>query len=525
MADRVRVQKDDTGWTPLTRERTGASVFVVSPFNRLARTHAAAVAGDTLIALALAGSLFFSISPTQAKGRVTLGLLLTMAPFALVAPLIGPWLDRVRGGRRWVVVGANGARAVVCMLMIGHLDSLLLFPEVFTVLVLSKAYQVAKSALVPTLVAGDDELVTANSRLSLLSGLVGFVAAVPGLLANWIFGGGGVLVLAMTVFAIAAAAGTQIPPTRVAPDPADTVERQELRGAGIRLAASAMGLLRGMVGFITFLIAFDLRREHAPTWQFGVILAASGIGALLGAATAPALRRAELAEERIIQLFLAATAVAGLVGAYIGYSSVFPGSLAVAMAVGIAASGSKLAFDSIVQRDAPDANRGRSFARFETRFQLVWVLGALIPVVVPKQAEIPAPLGFTFVAGAAAFALVSYLAGARAVAAGKPIPNRDLDGKARRAVGRAWRRLREKQLDGRRPAPSPKPPPPPMPAPDAPTAPAEAQTKPQPLGPDSDLPAIPEWRRDPTLVDEPTVAEPPPEGSGDTTVIVDPTNL
>jgi hypothetical protein len=49
---------DDTGWQPLAPKRSAASVFVVSPFNRLARTHAAAVAGDTLIALALAGSRF-----------------------------------------------------------------------------------------------------------------------------------------------------------------------------------------------------------------------------------------------------------------------------------------------------------------------------------------------------------------------------------------------------------------------------------------------------------------------------------
>ena len=58
----------------------------------------------------------------------------------------------------------------------------------------------------------------------------------------------------------------------------------------------------------------------------------------------------------------------------------------------------KQAFDSIVQRDAPDANRGRSFARFETRFQLVWVIGALIPIVVP----IPAELGFVLIVAAVA---------------------------------------------------------------------------------------------------------------------------
>ena len=74
---------------------------------------------------------------------------------------------------------------------------------------------------------------------------------------------------------------------------------------------------------------------------------------------------------------------------------------ALAMCVGIAASSGKLAFDSVVQRDAPDANRGRSFARFETRFQLTWVVGAFLPVVI----SIPMEVGFIVIAACAAFAL------------------------------------------------------------------------------------------------------------------------
>ena len=61
------------------------------------------------------------------------------------------------------------------------------------------------------------------------------------------------------------------------------------------------------------------------------------------------------------------------------------------MTVGATGSAAKQAFDSIVQRDAPDANRGRSFARFETRFQLVWVIGALIPIVIPIPAASASP--------------------------------------------------------------------------------------------------------------------------------------
>ena len=42
-----------------------------------------------MFAVSLAGSLFFSISPTAAKDKVLLYLLLTMGPFAVVAPALG----------------------------------------------------------------------------------------------------------------------------------------------------------------------------------------------------------------------------------------------------------------------------------------------------------------------------------------------------------------------------------------------------------------------------------------------------
>ncbi len=108
----------------------------------------------------------------------------------------------------------------------------------------------------------------------------------------------------------------------------------------------------------------------------------------------------------------------GLVAANAG--SRLTAATAAALVVGLGASGGKLAFDSIVQRDAPDANRGRSFARFETRFQLAWVVGAFIPVVVPipMQAGL---LGLSLAAGAAG---ASYFAGLRYLRAhGKaPVP-------------------------------------------------------------------------------------------------------
>jgi hypothetical protein len=234
-------------------------------------------------------------------------------------------------------------------------------------------------------------------------------------------------VVASVVFAVAAGLAVRIPATRVASDPADTLERKELRGGAILLAASAMGLLRGIVGFLTFLLAFELRTDDAETWKFGLVLAVSAVGALLGAMVAPAMRQAGMNEERILQVLLGLTAVSGLASTFAGP---LVGAPLLAGTVGLAASGGKLAFDAIVQRDAPDANRGRSFARFETRFQLIWVVGAFIPVVI----SIPAWLGFLAVAGCAAFALATYLASLRAVARGEPV--KSYSGNLRAVVAR-----------------------------------------------------------------------------------------
>ncbi len=82
-----------------------------TPFGRLALTHVLSTAGDTLVTISLAGSLFFSISPEAAKSKVILYLLLTMAPLAVVAPLMGPVIDKSRGARRALVVASTSLRA------------------------------------------------------------------------------------------------------------------------------------------------------------------------------------------------------------------------------------------------------------------------------------------------------------------------------------------------------------------------------------------------------------------------------
>ncbi|MEM9036977.1 MAG: MFS transporter [Actinomycetota bacterium] len=402
------------------RRGPGAEAFIVTPFARVARTHALLVAGDALVALALAGSLFFSIEPDAARVRVALYLAFTMAPFALVSPLIGPAIDRARGGRRLMVFATALVRSITCFLMVSNLDGLLLFPLAFATLVAGKGYHVAKSALVPTVVKNQDDLVQANSRLALLAGIAGALAFIPGGILLRFGGSEWVMGFAAVVFSIGAIVAMRIPPTAIATEPADEVERAELRGVGIIASASSMGILRGVVGFIAFLLAFHLRSIDASTLWFGVLLAASTLGNMAGAIAAPMVRRTQREELILVGVLAMTTVVAGLVALLGGLG----GATGLVFVIGFSAGAGKMSFDAIVQRDAPDANQGRSFARFETRFQLVWVVGAIIPTILPFDV-LSVRLGYLVIAVITGFALFTYVAALRAIARGeRPRPVR-----------------------------------------------------------------------------------------------------
>ena len=408
----------------------GQPVPAFSPFQRLARVHAAATATDAVIAVALAGSIFFSISPDAARDRLALYLALTVAPFAVVTPLIGPVIDRMPGGRRAMILVTNLGRLAVALLMIRHLDTLWLFPEAFALLVLQKSYAVAKSAVVPRYVTSKINLVQANSRLALISAVMSLVGASIGAALAFL-GSPAVAAGAATVgYLVAAAITLQLPRIPVAQRRPTETERSALRAATILLSAWVMAVMRGAVGFVTFMLAFELRGGEegldvsaagaalggavasergidivgdpsAPFWHYAVVVAAAGLAAFTGVQIAPMLRRS-LVEELILLGALTVVLSAALLGAMSGG---LMGLTLLSAGVAISAAVGKLAFDSLVQRDAPDANHGRSFSRFEARFQIAWVVGAFVPVVLPM----PARLGSVLVALVTAAALISFI--------------------------------------------------------------------------------------------------------------------
>jgi hypothetical protein len=378
-------------------------------------THAVVTAGDTMVTVALAGSLFFSISPTAAQSRVALSLVFTVLPFGVVAPLLGPAIDRSKAGKRIMLTAAAAGRVVAALFMARELNGLLLFPAALALLILSKAHAVAKASLVPGAVRSADDLVEANGKLAMLAAIVGFVAAVPAAGILKLFGGAWVLRTAAVVYAVGAVSSLRLkpaPPPELATGPPPSEEATLNRG--VVLAATSMAVLRGVVGFLTFAVAFDFRRgpHPAPSWWFGIVLGASLAGSFAGAAVGPWLRKS-LKEERILAgtLFVvtAVSLVAGRLGSRLGMAIL-------AFAVGISAGTGRLAFDAIVQRDGDEALRGRSFARFEAMFQLAWVGAALIPVVVP----IPKKAACFVLALATGMAGFSYVTGRRALRQGKP---------------------------------------------------------------------------------------------------------
>ncbi len=360
-----------------------------SKFRRLALTHALMMAGDAAMIVALADSLFFDIDLDAARSRVLLFLVLGFAPFLIVAPLIGPMIDRVAGGRRFVIQLVAVGRVVLTLLMARYLDALALFPLVFGSLVLQKTYTISKSAIVPSTVRSESELVEANSKLGLIAGLTGAVAVIPAAILLKGVGASATLVYGALLFGAAFVAATRLPSEVVAADAADAEETRELHSSNIELAAIAMTVLRALVGFTFFHLAFWLRSQDQGTFWFAAVVGLSALAAMAGNAVASSVRT-HVREETMLSISLLVCAAAGLAVAVLGGPV---GAVVLAGVLNLMAALGRLSFESIVQRDAPGANQGRAFAVFETRFQLAWALGAFLAVAV----RAPGPIGFLVV--------------------------------------------------------------------------------------------------------------------------------
>ncbi|MER5491341.1 MFS transporter [Streptomyces sp. NPDC002490] len=389
------------------RRATHAHGAGESGLGKLIELHAVNGAGDVMVTVALASTVFFAVPTDEARGRVALYLAITMAPFTLLAPVIGPLLDRLPHGRRAAMAAAMLARAALALLLSSAVvtGSLELYPAALGVLVASKAYGVVRSAVVPRLLPTGFSLVRANSRVT-LGGLLATGAAAPigaGLQLigpRWPLYGAFVLFVAGTFLSfrmppkVDSAKGEARALLAAGPDPADRPARAPRPGNGARrpglrtvgpavthgLAANAA--LRCLSGFLIFFLAF-LLREHPMTGQsaavsLGVVGVAAGAGNALGTAVGAWLRTR--APELIIVAVVGGVLLMALVAAAF-FGAVLVACLAAC--AGFAQALAKLSLDALIQRDVPESVRTSAFARSETLLQMAWVLGGAVGIVLP----------------------------------------------------------------------------------------------------------------------------------------------
>ncbi|WP_369140679.1 MFS transporter [Modestobacter versicolor] len=399
-----------------TRELSGAAVRRVRAYGRadgadasgltgLFWVNALHMAGDAMIAVSLAGTLFFAAAADAQRGNVALYLLVTMAPFALVAPVIGPALDRLQRGRRWALAGSLGGRAALALLMAAHHDDALLYPAALGVLVLSKAFNVLRAAVVPRVLPPALSLTSANARLSVFGLAAGGVLGAVGAGLAALLGFGWELGATAAVFAGAAVLAVRLPAHVDVPgdeEPADVLRTAPLTLPGSRRRATtphvvtalrATAALRGLSGFLTifsaFLVQATVEGGWASTVALGGIAAAAGAGSFLGTGIGARLRTTS--PDRVVLAAAGAAAAITAVAAFafsLWTAALVAGVAAVANALG------KAALDAIVQREVPDSLRASAFARSETWLQLAWVLGGALAIALPTVGW----LGFTVAA-------------------------------------------------------------------------------------------------------------------------------
>ncbi len=368
---------------------------------RLIELGALNAAADAAVAISLAGTLFFQVPTGEARGQVALFLGLTMLPFAVVAPLIGPLLDRFGHGRRWSIGFTMAGRAFLCWVMAGAVrhDSFWLFPAALGVLVASKAYNVLRAAAVPRLLPEGQTLVTANARTS-MAGVVGVAISAPIAALAAMVGAEWSLRYAFVVFVLATILAIRLPAAvdssqgegslgflsgSRTDDAKATGQRSKVRiPASMAFALRANCGPRWLSGFLTLYMAFLLREhpigDHSPQFLLAVVIGAAGVGNVVGIGIGSFLKRVRPRLTVILALLADAAAIT--------LAALFYGLLPLVVlgfTAGLAQCLAKLSLDSTIQQDVPERVQTSAFARSDTTLQLAWVIGGFVGIAMPLQ--------------------------------------------------------------------------------------------------------------------------------------------
>ena len=378
---------------------------------------------DSAMAVALANTLFFAAASGESKSKVALYLLITIAPFAVIAPLIGPALDRLQHGRRLALATSFVLRTALVVVLIANYDgvtgsfpSWVLYPCALGMMVLSKSFSVLRSAVTPRVLPPSIDLVRVNSRLTvfgLLGGTIvgGAVAAGAEYLFN-LFHMPGALYVIVALTVAGAVLSMRIPkwvevtegevPTTLSYHGGDGELRRHPRqfsepgparqplGRNIITALWGNCTIKVMVGFLFLYPAFVAKSHDKSGWEqlliLGLIGASAAIGNFGGNYASARLQLGHPAQ-LVVRSTIAVTAVA--------LATALTGKLLVAalaaLVTAAASAVAKASLDASLQHDLPEESRASAFGRSESLLQLAWVAGGATGVLVYTQLHI----GFT----------------------------------------------------------------------------------------------------------------------------------
>ncbi|TSD96621.1 MFS transporter [Skermania sp. ID1734] len=368
-------------------------------------------ATDASIAVALANTLFFSAATGESKTKVALYLLITIAPFAVIAPLIGPLLDRLQHGRRLALAASFALRAGLAVVLIMNFNSWVLYPAALGMMVLSKSFSVLKSAVTPRVLPPEIDLVRVNSRLTVF-GLVGGTmgAGAVAAAAAWAAGSTGALVftvvltiggtwLCLRIPSWVEVTEGEVPATltyrrATKAERGRSGKRRQPLGRAVVTGLWGNSTIRVLTGFLTLFVAFvaKAQTEHRPVMQaamLGFVGAAAAIGNFAGNAAGARLKlgRPALIVLRCTVAVTAVTVVAAVLG------DLVMAAVATLVAAGASAL-AKVSLDASLQHDLPEESIASGFGRSETVLQLSWVIGGALGVLLPTEYWI----GFSVVA-------------------------------------------------------------------------------------------------------------------------------
>jgi Major Facilitator Superfamily len=375
-------------------------------FRRLYATRLASQCADGVFQASLAGAVLFNPERAADPAAIATGFAVLLLPYSVVGPFAGVLLDRWR--RQRVLVATNVFRclavALVAVEIAAGTSGPLFYGTALTVISVNRFFLAALSASLPHVVTRDT-LVTANALATTSGTVVAILGGGIALGLREVVGAGnaGYAVLALSSavgYAASAWAATGFARDLLGPDDVERSHRETVgdvaRGlvAGARhvaelrpvaYALSAIAAHRFFYGLSTISVLLLYRNYFTDSGFFqaelaglGQVFAASGLGVLVAAAITPAMVRRIGKQAWIVTVF----AVAAVTEVTLGPPFTMPTLLPAAFVLGIAAQGSKISVDTIVQEGVEDEFRGRVFSLYDTLFNVMFVAAAAVGALV-----------------------------------------------------------------------------------------------------------------------------------------------